>query len=200
MASDVRTDFWRRFQNGIEVAVATSNPDVLLGVREGLLRYFHDGLERPVSVAVVPQPADEEYRGLRMSDEEILAATRRRARDLQQRLGDSYHFYIGSEAGIHPVDVDGRTRYFVRSWVVLLGLGAEAHGGSGSLELPDRLVEGLDGQQLGVAIPGTRRSGGMIRALTGGLETRRTAVAVAVLHALSTLLYGVIESRPVRRR
>jgi non-canonical (house-cleaning) NTP pyrophosphatase len=199
MAPDVR-DFWRRFQNGIEVAVATTNPDVLLGVREGLLRYFHDGLEQPVSVAVVPQAAAEERHGLLVSDEEVLASARRRACELQQRLGDTYHFYIGSEAGIHPIDVDGRTRYFVRSWVVLLGLGGESHGGSGSLELPERLVAGLDNSELGIVIPGTRRRGGMIKALTGGLETRSTAVAVGVLHAISTLLYGVIESRPVRRR
>lgn len=199
MAPDVR-EFWRRFQNGVEVAVATANPDVLLGVRDGFLRYFHDGLERPVSVAVVAQPREEEYGGLRLTDEEVLAHARRRACDLRERLGDTYHFYVGSEAGIHPVEVDGNVRYFVRSWVVLLGLGDEAHGASGSVELPQRLVAGLETSELGFAVPGTRRGGGMIKALTGGLETRRSAVAVASLHALATLLYGVLESRPVRRR
>jgi hypothetical protein len=38
----------------------------------------------------------------------------------------------------------------------------------------------------------------MISSLTGGLETRRKAVAVSTLHALSTLFYGILDSRPVR--
>ena len=48
-------NFWQRLQTGVEVAVAAgASPDKLLGVRDGFLRYFHDGLDRPVSVAVVP--------------------------------------------------------------------------------------------------------------------------------------------------
>ena len=47
--------FWQRLQTGIEVAVAGHAADKLLGVRDGFLRFFHDGLDRTVSVAVVPQ-------------------------------------------------------------------------------------------------------------------------------------------------
>ena len=74
----------------------------------------------------------------------------------------------------------------------------EAWGSSGSVQLPDRIVAGLDSAQIPFAIPGTRRGGGMIRSLTGGLETRRKAVATSTLHAISSLFYGVLESRPIR--
>ena len=46
-------DFGRR---RIGVAVGSDLPDKLLGVRDGFVRYFHHGLQRPVPVAVVPQP------------------------------------------------------------------------------------------------------------------------------------------------
>src|SRR6185312_12032689 len=47
-------DFWQRLQKGVEVAVAGHTSDQLLGVRDGFLRFFHDGLDKTVSVAVVP--------------------------------------------------------------------------------------------------------------------------------------------------
>jgi hypothetical protein len=58
MGKDLK-DFWQRLQSGVEVAVAGHSSDRLLGIRDGFLRYFHDGLDRTVSVAVVPQPMEE---------------------------------------------------------------------------------------------------------------------------------------------
>jgi len=191
-------DFWQRLQTGVEVAVAGPSPDKMLGVRDGLLRYFHDGLDRAVSVAVVPQPIEESALGLPVSDEEVLGICRTRALRLETSLGQSYHFYIASEAGVHSVDLDGRSRYFVRYWTVVRGLLGEAWGSSGSIQLPERIVEGLTDEQVPLAVPGTRRSGGMISSLTGGLETRRKAISLATLHALSTLFYGILDSRPIR--
>ena len=49
------------------------------------------------------------------------------------------------------------------------------------------------------AFPGTRRSGGMVSSLTGAVETRRSATALATFHAVSTLMYGRLESHPHRR-
>ena len=202
MVTDLR-DFWQGFQSGVEVAVHGAEADRLLGVRDGFLRFFHDGLDRPVPVAVVPQPApagEEPHDGLAMSDEEAIERARCRAHKLLDRLRGHYHFYVCSEGGLHTVDLAGAPRYFVRTWTAVVGGAGEAFGGSGSVELPQRLVAGLSGEQLSMAIPGTRRSGGMISSLTGGLETRRSATGVATLHALSTLFYGVLESRPIRRR
>ncbi len=202
MTTDLR-DFWQGFQSGVEVAVHGAESDRLLGVRDGFLRFFHDGLDRPAPVAVVPQPlvsGEATHDGMAMSDEEAIARARVRARGMLERLGGHYHFYASCEGGLHAVEIEGRAHYFVRTWTVLIGGTGEAFGGGGSVELPQRLVAGLTGEQLSMAIPGTRRSGGMISSLTGGLETRRSATAVATLHALSTLFYGVLESRPIRRR
>lgn len=183
------------------MAVADAVPDKLLGVREGFLRYFHDGLERPVPVAVAARPDTELVDApLPLTDREILALARQRALRLQETHGEVYDFCIGTENGLLSFGIDGLERTFVRSWTVLIGLGEEVWGSSGSIQLPERLIAGLGSEQVPFAIPGTRRSGGMAASLTGGLEDRRTATALSTLHALSTLMYGRLESRPLRRR
>jgi non-canonical (house-cleaning) NTP pyrophosphatase len=197
MISDTK-DFWQRLQTGVEVAVAGPAPDKLLGVRDGLLRYFHDGLDRTVSVAVVPQPMVEPAVGLLVTDEEVLRLCGERARQLEGSLGRIYHLYVATEAGIHSIELDGRSRYFIRYWTVVRGIVGEAWGSSGSVQLPDRLVEGLTHEQIPSMVPGTRRSGGIISSLTGGLESRRKAIAQSTVHALSSLFYGILDSRPIR--
>lgn len=192
------SDFWARFQSGIEVAVASSEPDKLLGVRDGFLRYFYDGLERPVPVAVIAEPEPQDSSFLPLTDEDILLLARRRVVGLRDRLGDLYPFYASSETGLHSLEVEAGPRYFVRSWTVLWGPAGESCGGSGSVQLPTALIEGIDAESIPYAIPGTRRRGGMVSSLTGGLETRRKAVALSTLHALSSMMYGVLESRPLR--
>lgn len=193
-------DFWNRLQSGVEVAVGGNLPDKLLGVREGFMRYFHDGLEKPVPVSVIAQPYDELATPLPITDEEILALARGRACELQTQLADRYSFYVGTETGLLTFAVEGEARHLVRSWTVILGLGDEAWGSSGSLQLPEWLIKGLDEDEIPSSIPGTRRSGGMVSSLTGHLENRRSATALATLHALATLLYGKLESRAIRRR
>lgn len=170
----------------------------LLGVRDAILRYFHDGLDRTVSVAVVPQQVSDAPIGLPFTDEDTLRLARQRVEELASKLGGAYHFYIASESGIHAVDVDGGPRYFIRYWTVIRGTLGEAWGSSGSVQIPDRIVAGLDQTQIPFAVPGTRRSGGIIQSLTGGLESRRKAITTATLHALSSLFYGILESRPIR--
>ncbi len=172
--------------------------DRLLGARDGFLRFFHDGLDRTVSVVVVPQPVTEEPVGLLVTDEEVVREARRKALALEEKLRDTYHFYVASEAGVEALDVDGHPRYFIRNWTVMRSPLGESWGSSGAIQLPDRLVAGLDSAQIPFAVPGTRRSGGITSSLTGGLETRRKNIALSTFHALSTLFYGVLESRPVR--
>jgi non-canonical (house-cleaning) NTP pyrophosphatase len=197
--TDIR-NFWQKLQSGVEVAVAGNNPETLLGIRDAFLRFFHDGLDRTVSVVVVPQTVEgPPPMGLPVSDEETLQRARACVTDMESRIGgDAYQFYMASEGGIHSLELDGRTRYFVRNWTVVRCLLGEAWGSSGSVQLPDRLIEGLDSAQIPFAVPGTRRSGGMTRSLTGGIETRRKAIATSTLHAISTLFYGVLEGRPGR--
>jgi hypothetical protein len=197
MGMDLK-NFWQRLQTGVEVAVAGHASDKLLGVRDGFLRFFHDGLDRPVSVVVVPQSVEEEPIGLLVSDEEVVREARRKVVALEGKLGGTYHFYIASEGGIESLEVDGSQRYLIRNWTVTRSPLGEAWGSSGAIQLPDRLVSGLDSAQIPFAVPGTRRSGGITSSLTGGLETRRKNIALSTFHALSTLFYGVLESRPLR--
>jgi non-canonical (house-cleaning) NTP pyrophosphatase len=192
--------FWQRFQSGIEVAVAGDLPDKLLGVRDGFVRYFHHGLERSVPVSVTPRSVDEARTPLPISDADILALARDRALELRRHHGDAFAFCVGTEAGMLLFESAGEARYFVRSWTVVLALDEETWGSSGSVQLPQRLIQGLGQEDLPFAVPGTRRSGGMVSSLTGALETRRSATALATLHALSTLMYGRLESHPHRRR
>jgi non-canonical (house-cleaning) NTP pyrophosphatase len=190
--------FWQRLQSGVEVAVAGTSSDALLGVRDAFIRFFHDGLERTVSVAVVPQTVDDPPPiGLPYTDEETLRLAQQRVREMEKRLADTYHFYIATEGGLTAVDLDGSMRYFVRNWTVVRGVLGEAWGSSGSVQIPDRIVAGLDQAQIPFAVPGTRRSGGMLRSLTGGLETRRKAIAQSTLLAISSMFYGILE-RPNR--
>ena len=119
---------------------------------------------------------------------------------MQDELGDAYHFYVASEGGLHSVEVDGKTHYFVRTWTVIRAPVGEAWGGSGSIQLPFGIIDGEGADGAPLTMPGRRRDGGMIASLTGGMETRRSAVATATLHALSTLFYGMLESHPGSRR
>lgn len=185
-------DFWQRLQRGVEVAVAGSTPDRHLGVRDGFVRFFRHRFDRPVSIAVVPQTGEEEPVGLPVSDREVMDLVARRAESLEARFLGEYHFFVASEGGLHSVDRGGESLYFVRNWTLLASPIGRAWGASGSVQLPDRLVTGLAHGQVQVAVPGTRRSGGMISSLTGGLESRRSAVETATLHALSTLFYGIL--------
>jgi non-canonical (house-cleaning) NTP pyrophosphatase len=198
MSSSHLTEFWNRFPTGVEVAVAGVHPDKLLGVRDAFRRYLYEGLDHPLPVAVVPQAEDDEPSGLELTDEATVEQARGKALRLEERLGTTYHFYVAAEGGLHAVDAATGPHYFVRCWVTIVGVLGEAWGASGSIEIPERLLEGLDEGQLSYAVPGTRRSGGMISSLSGGLESRRLAVTEATIHALSTLFYGVLESRSVR--
>jgi non-canonical (house-cleaning) NTP pyrophosphatase len=193
-------DFFGGYQRGVEVAVSAATPDELLGVREAFRRYFHDGLERPVPVAVVGQEEAVARRGVAGSDRDAIAAARRAARELAARLGATYQFYVASESCVEAIPVAEGDRFVLRSWTAVIGPPGEALGGSGSFELPRVLVNGLRGDEIVAAVPGTRRGGGLVAQLTGGLESRRSAVALATFGALSTLFFGIFESHPGARR
>lgn len=216
--TDELKEFWRRWGEGVDVAVAAGGglPDKLLGVRDGFLRYLHDGLSKPVSVTVTPKLEDDDA-PLPFDDGEILDLARGRAAELAASLAESpggpadeFSFVVGTESGLSWAESrahagsgskkDAERRYFVRTWTVIHAFGEEAWGSSGALQLPQRLIEGREPEELPFAVPGTRRGGGMTGSLTGGLETRRRATALATFHALASLFYGVLESSPGHRR
>lgn len=193
-------DFWQRLQRGVEVAVAGSTPDRHLGVRDGFRRFFRERFDRPISIAVVPQEGPEEPTGLSVGDEEVMRVVEARADELERRLRSHYHFFVASEGGLHTIEHAGSALHFVRNWTLVASPIGKAWGASGSVQLPGQLVSGMARERVPYAVPGTRRSGGMISSLTGGLETRRSAVETATLHALSSLFYGMLGTgggRPV---
>lgn len=194
-------DFWRRYQTGIDVAVASGPrlPDKLLGVRDGFVRYFHDGLSRPVPVAVASKLEDD-VAPLPLDDDETLHLARRRVLTLEEQVGEEGGFLVGTESGLAVQSTADVRRVFVRTWTVVRVAGREAWGSSGALQIPSDLIEGLEQTDIQFAIPGTRRGGGMVASLTGGVETRRKATALATFHALSSLLYGFLESSPGHKR
>ena len=149
-------------------------------------------------VVVVPQAKPVGHGGLTTSDASTAEAARESARRLHEELGSAYHFYAGTEGGLHSLELADGVRYFVRNWTAVVGVTGEALGASGSVEVPARFISGPEGREVPFAIPGKRRRGGMISSLTAGLETRRKAVATATFHALSTLFYGVFEGHPKR--
>lgn len=192
--SDLR-DFWRRLQSGGSVAVAGTAPAQLLGVRDGFHRYFDAVAGRAMAVAVVPQPVEVTPSGLPVSDEEALARVRSRLDEVARRVGGEYDFVVASDGGLHPIEIDGGLRFFIRCWAAVRCPLGEACGASGSIQLPEGLVTGVDRSGGPGSVPGTRRGGGMISALTGGAEDRRAATSEATFHALSTLFYGVLSGR-----
>jgi non-canonical (house-cleaning) NTP pyrophosphatase len=194
MPGDLR-EFWSRHQEGVDVAAASSSSGVLLGIRDGFQRFLATSFERVLPVAIVAQPPEELSSGLPLSDHETLALARDRAAALESGLGGEYHFYIGAEGGLQRLELAGEPIYFVHYWAALRGLGDETWGSSGSLQVPRHLVTGLEAEDMIAALPATRRRGGMLAGLSQGRETRRSAVAQAVFHALTTRFFGVLGSR-----
>ncbi len=181
------------------MAVASSSSGVLLGVRDGFQRFLSTSFERAVPVAIVAQPQIDSSEGLPLGDRETLALARRRALALEERLGDEYHFYVGAEGGLSRLELPAESAYFVQCWVALRGLADETWGSSGSLQVPRHLIAGLESNDVIAALPATRRRGGMLAALSQGRETRRTAVALAVFHALTSRFFGILGSRVTQR-
>ncbi|MEM8996726.1 MAG: DUF84 family protein [Acidobacteriota bacterium] len=188
MIDDAKS-FFRRFQSGLDVAVAAapSQPEKVLGIRDGFRRFMHDALDRELPLTLTTLRLDGAE--LPMSSGETLELARERAvfaGEASRRAA----FAVGCEGGLSAETVGGDTRYFVLNWTVIRGLDDEAWGSSGALQLPQHLIDGRGGAEIPLSIPGTRRGGGMASSLTGGAETVRTAAKLATYHALCSLLYG----------
>lgn len=197
--SETTSEFWQRFSTGVDVAVASRLPDKLLGVREGFLRYFRGRRAGGVDVSVLPRGNDGGV-PRRLDDDAILELARTQARAVAASADAAATFAVGCEAGLVVVRSGGERRFLLRTWAVVLGLGEESWGASGSVQLPSRLVAGLTDEDVPLAIPtgATRRHGGMVAALTAGLENRRSATALASFNALATLFYGIFDRPPGR--
>jgi non-canonical (house-cleaning) NTP pyrophosphatase len=182
---------------GVEVAVASSRSATLLAVRQAFVRYFHHVLARPVPVAVVPHEVPGTPYGLASSDAEMIERCLARAGELAGRLAEAYQFYVAVEEGLETVPVDGQVRHYVRTWAAIRGLERQACGASGSLEVPARLLEERveEGGERRMRA-GMRRHPGLVSTLSGGLDSRRSAAAIAVFHAVASLFFEHYSGHP----
>ena len=128
------------------------------------------------------------------SDEMVLESVARSVDHLRGRLGQEYQFYVSCEAAVHTVELRQGSRSFLRIWAGVDSALGLAFAASGSLELHGD----WETMSAGAAHPGTRREGGMLRAMTGGLVSRRSAVTEATLLALASSFHGRWEPDGVR--
>jgi non-canonical (house-cleaning) NTP pyrophosphatase len=199
MASYPR-EFWQALHTGVEVAVAgPSDPQKLLGVRDGFLSFLAHRLSTPVPVIVVPQDQGAKGLGLPLSDEETAKLASERCSALQNRLHGQYPFFVASEGGLDAMDFGERHGLFIRYWTAVATPLGEALGAGSTVQLPGRIIDGLADNEVLAAVPGSRRQGGMLGSLTAGRETQRRAVAAGTFNALSTLFYGMLEEGPIPR-
>lgn len=182
---------------GVEVAAASARSEILLAVREGFVRYFHQGLGRETAVAVVAHEASQPPLGVAASGAEMVERCQQRAAELEQRLDQDYQFYVAVDEGLETLSLESGGRHLVRTWAVVRGLGGTSCGGSGSFELPARLLsEGMTGADGRRKMAGMRRRRALVEALSGGLESRRSSAAEAVFNALAALFYDAYSGHP----
>ncbi len=172
--------------------VASHDSDQLLGVSDGFRRYLR-GLDREMALSVEPDAEAREESMLWTTAEDTLTAAHRQVTELKRRSPAPWVFCIALEEGLATLDVDGHPREFLFSWAVLSCALGTTCGGSGPVEIPERLIAGPDPSQR-AGVPATRRRGGILGSLTGGLESRREAFSLATLHAVSSLFFGFAEA------
>jgi inosine/xanthosine triphosphatase len=130
------------------------------------------------------------------SREELLRGARQRVRTLQQQFRAStatVDFFIGLEGGLDVVSENGVKKVFLQSWAYVSD-GAMGHFGcSGSIELPEALVQAVltRGTELSAAIDqlagqeGIRDGQGAWGVLSRNLISRQESFRLAVVAAFA---------------
>jgi inosine/xanthosine triphosphatase len=140
------------------------------------------------------------------SREELMQGARQRAEALHKMLadsGDRADFCVGLEGGLDVAFENGTRRVFLESWAYVTD-GARGHFGcSGSIEIPELLVEEVlsRGTELSIAIDryagavGIRDGQGAWGVLSDNLVTRQESFRLAVVAAFAPF-YNVKMYRP----
>jgi non-canonical (house-cleaning) NTP pyrophosphatase len=199
------SEIWTRVLRGATVATDTTESQKLFGFRDGFRLFFE-------SVGKSPDLRLESHRGrddlamLPTSDEDLMRQAYARVTTLYELLNGSALFCVASESGLSFHELDPQSLndpsekdsvVLVKTWVAVVCPLGSSFGVSGGVQLPRSVLDAAAG--LDIPVPGHRRRGGMVGSLTRGLETRRSAIRLATLHALSTLFYGCFDDRNVRR-
>ena len=171
-------------------------PDKLLGIRDGFARLISERFGFPVTLSLLLLSAPELPERIPMSEEELWNLSRDKI-DAAENVADE-SFLVCVESGLVYRELFGKFVYLVKTVAVIRGLGGEALGSSGELQLPETLVTNFDTMHSQLPLPGTRRAGGMVHSLTAGQDTRRSTAAQATFNALATLCWGMLPSSITR--
>lgn len=177
MQSSETKGLWASLSRGVEVAAANTSSSELLGIRDGVRQFLQASFGTryvDIPIAIVPHESSIAPSGLAVTDSSTLALARSRTEEIASDLHGQYQFFVGVDAGLHSLSIDGDQICFVRCWAAVRSQKKETWGASGSLQIP------------ATAEPAKRREGGLLKALTRGGETRRSAVKLAVFHAFSS--------------
>lgn len=188
-----RPELFNLLRDGLQIHVVGNNrfPDKLLGIRDGFARLLSERFGFRVSLAIQLLPVPDLPERIPMSEDELWALTSDKLAAAES-AGEPRPFLVSSESGLVYREICGKPVYLVKTVARVRGLGGEAVGSSGELQLPEVLVN--DFERLQSRLPGTRRAGGMVHSLTDGLETRRSTTAQATFNALVSLCWGMLPS------
>ena len=146
-----------------------------------------------------------------MTDSDTLTAARDLVRLARQEQPETF-FVVACEEGLSEIGVEdpsaGRTiRHLVKSWAVI-DMRSSGHplsyvqswGSSGGVQIPESVLGAVDEATIGSRprsppiFPSTRRGQGLVQAITGNIENRRSTAEQAVFYALCSLFYGRLSS------
>lgn len=156
-----------------------------------------------------------------MTDSDTLTAARDLVRLARQEQPETF-FIVACEEGLSEIGVEdpsaggtsagrtsaGRTvRHLVKSWAVVdMRSGGhplsyvQSWGSSGGVQIPESVLGAVDEATVGSRprsppiFPSTRRGQGLVQAITGNIENRRSTAEQAVFYALCSLFYGRLSS------
>ncbi len=195
-----RPELFKLLRDGLKVHVVGGNrfPDKLLGIRDGFERIFSKRVGFQVNLSIQILKSQELPERIPMSEEELWCLTRDKVAAAEQSYLELHPFLMCVESGLIHRELFDKSFLLVKTVALVQGLGGEAIGSSGEMQLPEALVTDTQTLQSPSRLPGTRRAGGMIQSLTGGLETRRSHAAQATFNALATLCWGMLPSSITR--
>lgn len=180
----------------LHVAVGSLRPPKLKAVRSALeacLPWLEPGHALEISGVDAPSGV----RPTPISRVETMQGAKHRAEFLRQIAREQeqpWQFLVGLEGGVEVMNLCGRRRVFLESWVYVSDRSGEGHyGQSGAIALPEDLAtrvvdEGIDLSQVIDAYAGAqgiRDNLGAWGVLTRGLITREEVFRIATINAFS---------------
>jgi len=177
------------------IAVGSTRRPKLNAVRDAVLAFgpFFGG---EITLTTSGYEVDSGVNHTPVSRDELMRGARHRAEavaELVASQGESAKFFVGLEGGFDVVPENGRNRVFLESWAYVSDGRGGHFGCSGSVEVPEALVEEVlvRGKELAVAVDefagtaGIRDAQGAWGVLTRNHITRQESFRQAVVAAFA---------------